>query len=296
MPQPAQVLVTLLAVLMVGCGEKATSTPTPTDAAARGERAFFETLSGAADRNVEAVGLLEAAVAQNERDGRSQFLLGMVHLLRFYRGVSDPYSASDVLKQEIAKAQDALDTAVPLLPKDRRVPGFRGAATYLHGVVTHDDLRVAQGLTQMREAIEQYSVFNTFAFIGAVAPVVDANDPLYREVMQYVGTPVTSGCNPFTMPEICGNAGKAPHNIEGSLLFFGDLFAKAGDERQARSYYRLAQSSPPTSGGTWPFAALAAQRLEGTAQRVALYQDDNPANDPKIVGYGRDACAICHYK
>jgi len=296
MPQPVRFLLALLAALAAGCGERTPSKSTAADLAARGQSAFYDTLFGVADRNVEAVALLGAAVAQDPADGRSQFLLGMLHMLRFARNVTDLYSASDVLKQEVGKAQEALDAAVPLLPNDRRVPGFRAAATYTNGVVTHDDARIALGLTQLREAISLYPDFNTFDFIGAVAPVVPASDPLYREVMQYVGNPASPSCNPFTMPEICGNAGKAAHNVEASLILFGDLFAKAGDEHQARTYYRLAQASWASSGGAWRFRLLAEERLETVAQRVALYQDDNPGNDPKIIGSGKEACAVCHYK
>src|SRR5205823_99655 len=122
-------------------------------------------------------------------------------MLRFGRNVTDHYSASDVVKQEIGKAQLALDLAVPLLPNDRRVPGFRAAATYMNGVVLHDDTRIAQGLAQLRESITLYPEFNTFAFIGAVAPVVRASDPLYQEALRYASESIQSGCSPFSQPQ-----------------------------------------------------------------------------------------------
>ena len=291
-----RLLTALLATLIIGCREKESATSSAMDMAARGEQAFDDTLSGARDRNVEAVALLERAVALNDRDGRSQLLLGMMRMLRFSRGIIDPNNAGDVSKLEITKAQEALDMAVFLLPADRRLLGFRGAATYLNGVASHDDLRISQGLTQLHEAVARFPEFNGLAFIEAVAPVVDAKDPLYQEVMQHAGTRGVAACDPFAMPEVCGNAGKAPHNVEGSLMLFGDVFAKAGDEPQARSYYELAQASITGRSNTWRFAPLPAQRLVDLAQRVALYQDNDPNNDPKIIGYGRDACGICHYK
>lgn len=287
MPRSARVFVALLTTLAVGCGEKPSVGSNASDLAARGQSAFYDTLFGVADRNVEAVALLEAAVAQDANDGRSQLLLGMLHMLRFGRNLTDPYSASDVLRQEISKAQDALDAAVPLLPDDRRVPGFRAAATYSHGVVTHDDALVAVGLRQLREAITLFPEFNTFALIGAVGPVVPASDPLYQEVMQYVGNRVATSCTPFTRPAICGNAGAAAHNVEGSLVLFGDLFAKAGNASQAETYYRLALASFPTTGGSWRFRRLAEDRMKTVAQRVALYQDNDPSNDPRFWATAR---------
>ena len=47
-------------------------------------------------------------------------------------------------------------------------------------------------------------------------------------------------------------------------------------------------------GATWPFHALAQQRVATAAARVALYADADPANDPPIVGTGREACVYCH--
>jgi len=39
------------------------------------------------------------------------------------------------------------------------------------------------------------------------------------------------------MPEICGNAGMAPHNTQGALLLFGDLYAKGDRLSDAERWY-----------------------------------------------------------
>lgn len=289
----------LFGCALVACGDNDAAPrpagPSAAALAAAGEAAFFATLWGDADREREALELLGAAVRKNPADGRSYFLLGMTHLQRFARLVGpDPRTAPAPLREEIARARAALDRAVELLPDDRRVPGFRGAATFTEGVVTGDGRRIEEGLAQLRASVALFPEFNSFSFIGAVAPVVGPSDPLFAEVMEYVGDPLTAACSPFTQPEICGNAGKAPRNVEGSLVLFGDLFAKAGDARRATGFYTLAKAFPGAEG--WRFRALVDERLRTVRERVALYQDGDPANDPPLIGVGAEACASCHYR
>jgi hypothetical protein len=288
----------MLLVVAVGCGGNDTDgSDDRRDAAklaARGEAAFFDTLSGTADRQVESINLLEEAVEKNPADGRSYFLLGMMHMFRFSRDGWVPQNASDFARREIAAAQAALDAAVPLLPADRRIPGFRGAATFMNGVVTPDAERMTLGLAQLRDAVALYPEFNNFSFVGAVAGVVPPTDPLFAEALGYIGDPLASSCNPFSQPEICGNAGKAPHNVEGALVLFGDLFAKAGNLRNARFYYQLSLSF--ADAASWRFRSVAEQRLASAAERIALYLDGDPSNDPPLVGYRDEACAVCHYR
>jgi hypothetical protein len=74
-------------------------------------------------------------------------------------------------------------------------------------------------------------------------------------------------------------------------VLFGDIFAKAGDAMRARGWYQFAAGS-----ADWSFAALAQQRVDTTEERVALYMDADPSNDPQLAGLGAENCAICHYK
>jgi len=41
---------------------------------------------------------------------------------------------------------------------------------------------------------------------------------------------------------------------------------------------------------------VAQARLQTVAERVALYQDADPSNDPRLIGYKEEACALCHYQ
>lgn len=296
---------TQLSLLVVACalgcgsdGEPAASAENAAFFARMGEEAFYDTLLGRRDRGAEAIELLSEAVTLNPGDGLSYFRLGMMHMFRFAQSVADYRNATPFERREIRQAQAALDRAVDLVPDDRRIPGFRAAATYMRGVVEANHQLQQLGLAQLRAAIALYPEFNSFNFIGTVALVVPADDPLYAEAMSYVGDPLNAACSPFTQPRICGNAGHAPHNIEGALVLFGDLFAKAGDSRRAEGFYRLALTdfSALGNGKPWRFRSIAEERLRTVNQRVALYRDGNPDNDPPLVGYRQEACAVCHYE
>ena len=93
------------------------------------EAAFWDTLWADRPRDAAALAFLRDAVRHDPRDGRSQFLLGMLHL---YRSGGDPATfdfthPTEAGKREARAAQEPLDRAVELLPRDTRVPGFRAA-------------------------------------------------------------------------------------------------------------------------------------------------------------------------
>jgi len=283
-----------------------TPTPTPTltpsvtptvDAAAlaaAGEAAFFDTLAGRVNREEETINLLASATGANPADGRSFFLLGMMHLYRAAQQLTDYSHPSEFVLAEVGQAQTALDAAVPLIPEDTRVPGFRGAVTYLNGVVHDDPARRELAVQQLRAAIILYPDFNNFSLLGSVAPVVAPSDPLFLEALDLVRGAISSGCNPMTQPRICGNEGKAPHNVQGAMLIFGDMYTKAGDANQANVYYRLGVALP--GADTWKFRALAEARIADSAERAARWNDTDPSNDPRFIGSGPEACAYCHFE
>ena len=211
----------------------------PSRKAAEGEAAFWSTLWSDGERSAEAIASLERAVARDPSDGRSLFLLGMMHLYNFGREGTGFRDASEVAKREAASASAALDAAVPLLPDDARIPGFRAAATYVNGVAHRDAGLVAAGLTQLDAAVPLDPLFNSFDFIGVVPAVVAPGDPLMVRALELVDAglgPPNVDCVQ-TMPEICGNAGMAPHNTQGALLLFGDLYAKGDRLSDAERWY-----------------------------------------------------------
>jgi hypothetical protein len=276
---------------------------TPSTAAALGEAAFWDVLSGddhSEARQQQAIAYLEKAVRGQARDGRSHFLLAMLHLYRFGQQVDRVEDATPSARAEIAAADTAFAVAVPLLwndataSGDSRVPGFAAAAKYVHGTVANDGALRAAGLAELVRAVEVNSFFNVFDYIP-VLQVLPPDDPAFQQAYasftSYLTDPETLQCV-ATQPELCANAGFAPRNIQGALTLFGDLYAKAGDLAAAQMWYRLANAFPDTA--SWKFVSVIQDRLANAATRVALYGDADPSNDPLLIGAGPEACAVCH--
>lgn len=275
----------------------------PSSAAAAGEAGFWDVLLGddsTEAREQEVIRLLKKAVRRDKRDGRSHFLLGMVRLYRFGQRVVRYDDVSAETRSELVAANEAFATAVPLLwddasaSGDSRVPGFAAAAKFTQGVVDDDVALQAAGLADLERAVEVNSFFNVFDFIP-VLQALPASDPRFQQsfafVTTYLNNPETLACV-STQPELCANAGLAPRNLQGSLTLFGDLYAKAGDLAQATSWWSL--GSAFAGDGTWKFGPILEERIANAAARVALYSDDDPSNDPPLVGAGSEACSVCH--
>jgi hypothetical protein len=272
----------------------------PSSAAAAGEAAFWDVLSGddaSEARQQDAILHLGKA---KKRDGRSHFLLGMIHLYRFGQQVTGYDEVTPTVREELVQANGAFATAVPrlwddtTLTGDSRVPGFAAAAKYTQGVVDGDAALRAAGLADLQRAVEVNAFFNVFDFIP-VLQALPPSDPSFIEtfvfVTTYLNDPDTLTCL-ISQPEICANAGLAPRNLQGSLILFGDLYAKAGDAAQAQTWYGLASASGDLA--TWRFKSVLDDRLADPAGRAALYADADPTNDPPLVGAAHEACAVCH--
>lgn len=274
----------------------------PSPQAAAGEAAFWDTLWDDAPRSAEAVRLLENAVRRDAFDGRSQFLLGMIRLYRFGEQVTDAESITSTSKREIVAADRAFARAARLLwdgtKGDSRVPGFAAAATYARGIAQNDAVLVERGLEGLDAAVAINHLFNSFDKLG-VAGLIPGADPEYQEILALLDgfDELLDLCG--GQDEICFNEGMAPHNIEGTFLLFGDLYAKGGRAEDAREWYQSAVNIGSASGWKPEFLATAQSRLADVEGRVALYQDADPRNDPPLAGSGNGkggACAYCHNK
>ena len=269
----------------------------PSRAAALGETAFWDTLWADRPRSDEALRFLERAVRDDPRDGRSQFLLGMLRLYRSTRACAefDFLDLCEAGKVEGAAAQAPLDRAVELLPNDSRVPGFRAATSYANGFEQHDDARLALGMQQIEAAITANPLFNSFDAFAVVAPILPATDPYYQDrILPLVDFVFGSASCVATLPEICNNLGMAPHNLEGTTLLLGDIDAKGGRLAAASTWYGIGQAIG--RGTANRYQSDLDDRVAHAADRVAAYQDADPANDPPLIGGGGGSCVYCHNK
>lgn len=65
---------------------------------------------------------------------------------------------------------------------------------------------------------------------------------------------------------------------------------------QATQWYTIASGLAGLNPAPYEFQAAMEARLADPAGRAALYQDDDPTNDPPIIGARAEACANCHAK
>lgn len=273
----------------------------PSKLAADGESRFWGIMWGddASEATEQAtLDTLTRAARHSKKDARSRFLVAMLRLYRFGQLAESIAGAGPAARAEIAAAVVAFDEAEPLLwdrttrVGDSRVPGFAAAARYSLAVATGDEALRQQALTDLDYAIEINTFFNVFDLMTvtqAEPPSSPAFQQAFAAVSAYIANPDTLACA-VTQPEVCIGSGLAPTALPGTFVVFGDLYAKAGDAATAKYWYQFAVS---TEGG-WPFEGLGAERLATADARVAAYGDADPANDPPIVGVGKQACATCH--
>jgi hypothetical protein len=271
--------------------------------AADGEAGFWTVLLG--DDTSEAtqqrtLETLTRAAKRSKKDARSRFLLAMLRLYRFGQMTEDMSAPGPDATAELAAAVAAFDEADPLLwdratrVGESRVPGFAAAARYSLGIATGDQALLARARVDLDYAIEINAFFNVFDLM-AVAQAEPPASALFQQAFAtmeaFLSDPSTLECA-ISFPEVCTDAGLAPTALPGTFVLFGDLYAKAGDADQARTWYTLAVATE----GAWPFAGLGAERLATADARVAAYGDADPANDPPIIGAGPQACASCHHR
>ena len=271
----------------------------PSRDAAAGEAAFFDVLLGDAtdeERQQTAITALERAVKRSRHDGRSRFLLGMLHLYRFRRIAPDAASTNADVQAEIRASDELLQQARRLLwdgtRGDSRILVFAAIARYFLGVATHDATIRAQGVADIAAGSRANPLFNTVGY-HFVAGEALRTTPEFSEAFaafDAYNAAVDPTCF-ITLPELCANPGMAPHNFPGSPLLIGDIYAKSGNLPRAQQWYAVARAF---STPDYRFNDVIEERQQTAAERVARYLDTDPTNDPPVVGAGREACAICH--
>lgn len=269
----------------------------PSRWAALGEQAAWDTIRGIEYRSYEALHALSRATRRNPRDGRAHMMTAMVHLYEVGRNLvswDDPTPAALYHQQ---KAHEALLKATPLLwdgeRGDARILSFINGTSYQLARLAGDEEGVARAIDAMEDAVEINPIFNNFGIFG-VASSADRDTPAYAKVMDVALDLITGGPSAlclFDQPEICANEGLASQSLSGSLVLIGDIFAKGGEEQLARLSYVIGNLF---GRDDWPFQPLLDERLANLPERIGLYANDDPADDPPFLGFGEESCVNCH--
>jgi len=267
----------------------------PTKVGARGEAAFWDTVWGDDPRLSDAFEQLEKAVRRRPSDGRSQFLLGMINLWAIQE--VDPLMPDAEGSAKIRAAQEHLDAAVELLPSDFRVPGFRAGLTYANGVAHDDQMLKDLGFSLLETAVASDPLFNSFDFFATapVFPVLGSSEFFQTWFVDLADVVLVDNLDcPSLRPEVCANVGMAPHNVEGTLVLLGDVYAKGGRPADAEQWWAVAKVFGELNG--WKYLDLLDERIGHAAERAALYGDDDLSNDPPFMDGTIGYCPFCHQK
>src|SRR5207245_6697579 len=82
--------------------------------------------------------------------------------------------------------------------------------------------------------------------------------------------------------------------LEGTTLLLGDIDAKGGRLAAAKTWYGIGQAIG--RGTAYRYQSDLDDRVAHATDRVAAYQDADPANDPPLIGGGGGSCVYCHNK
>jgi len=183
-----------------------------------------------------------------------------------------------------------LQGAQETCPTDSRIAAWLGPVLVRMGRLTGNETVRMQGMTILEEGAEKNPEFVLFslAMVLADEPV---GSPAFERAVDALRDNI-SVCGAASSDPACTNGPRAAHNIQGSSIFMGDLFARAGDIDSARAFYESARTTPGYD--TWNDQAMLEERLTNLEMRVAFSQDADPTNDPLMVTSTSHACSVCH--
>lgn len=175
-------------------------------------------------------------------------------------------------------------------PMDARVAAWLGPVLVRMGRLTGNAEFEAEGYAVLDEGVAADPQFVLFslAMVLAEEPV---DSPEFARAIDVLRDNIDV-CGESGPDYACTNGPRAAHNVEGSAIFMGDIFARAGDVESARTMYEAALGTPGYA--SWPYQDVLADRLATLAERAALSQDADPTNDPLLVTSTPDSCAVCH--
>jgi len=237
---------------------------------------------------------LSAAASAQPNEQEFALLLGLASLWR----VAEPYGAESLdpflTLETIQTAQRELERAYAMCPSDHRIPAWLGPIKIRMGRMLQDDAMLAEGFAVLEKGIEHYPGFVLFAKLLVYADL-PASDPDFanaieavRENAVYCGT-VASG---LSRDPACNNHPRASHNIEGSAVFLGDMYAKAQDRAAALAAYQSAKAVP--TWASWDYQDLLEERIATLDARMAAFASASTRDDLEPAWASAIQCSLCH--
>jgi tetratricopeptide (TPR) repeat protein len=253
--------------------------------------AFWEALL---DGNREARGAaiegLAAAVEEHPEEEELALLLGLAHLWRVAEPLPSEVGDQASFVQSALAAKSNLEKAYMLCPTDHRIPAWLGVMQVNMGRALNNQEAIDEGLATLQKGIDHYPSFVLFSKLLVFADR-PASDPDFQKALDAVAENVDA-CALTPHDPACLDTPHAAHNIEGSMVFLGDVFAKAGKREEALAFYQ--RSKVESAYASWPFQSLLEERVATIDARIEASSDADPKNDPEMIWASTLTCAVCH--
>lgn len=258
--------------------------------------AFREALAtmNFATRDATLAGLV-AATEKHPDAAEAWLLLGLGHLW----SVAEPPSDIDLatIGATAFKAKEELEKAYDLCPTDHRIPAWLGPIGARMGETLNNDAMFDEAIAVLDKGVLEYRAFVLFSrmLVFANRPKTDPDfQKALAAVVENIGAceaaPTDTSLHLILDPA-CNNSPHAYHNIEGSSVFLGDVFAKAGMRDDALASYSFGKLSP--NYADWNWQSLLDDRIAGLDARIASYDAEGPGDE----AWNRtDQCSLCHAK
>lgn len=251
--------------------------------------AFWSALRGGRpEGRADVIAALKAATRAHPREEELALLHGLAHLWRLAEPLPEEMGDQALLVESVFTARRELERAYELCPTDHRIPAWLGPLLVRTGEALGDRATIDEGLAVLERGIAAYPAFVLFSKLLVYADR-PRDDPDFMmalaAVEENVGACVASD-------PACSNHARAAHNVEGALVFLGDVIAKAGQRDEALAFYEMALAVPEYP--EWDYQALIADRIATVDARVAAYDTPDPSDDHEAVWQSAIQCSICH--
>lgn len=302
--------------LVIACSDAApeptdgtVAPPTPEETVAEARESFWQTFrSEDLPRAVEATQRLEAAYEAHPNHPNNTLLLGLSRLWLLAEADRIPNLSEAEIPALAFSSLQALQEARTLAPDDHRIYSWLGPVMYGTAIATGNEEMAAEASALLDEGVALYPEFNLFtrAQQNSVAPIgspelAQAVDDVWTSIELCIGQKVERAPselvafvnqNAADAPPACTNSPLAAHNTEGFLLFFAELLTKVGETELARTALDVLPQVPDY--GAWPYQHLVAEQLSHLEERAALFQNDDPSDDPQLISESSHSCSYCH--
>jgi len=251
----------------------------------------FWTAFSAGDRSAReaAIAALAAATEQLPDEEQLHLLAGLAHLWK----LAEPLPGEDDLATQASSglaSRRFLERAYELCPTDHRIAAWLGPVLVRFGRAVEDPALVAEGLAILDAGIAAYPSFVLFSKL-----LVYADEP--RESSEYQNALAavvenSDACAATPLDPACTNHAHANHNVEGAMVFLGDVLAKAGRKDEALAAYE--QGITSADFAAWPYQTELSGRVTNIDARIAAHATPDPADDPPVAWAQTNQCAMCH--